>query len=54
MQNSFYYTPSGRSLEERSLPVDLKHYNGYTQLDTHNYFGTHQTLVTFGWFKDPK
>jgi alpha-glucosidase (family GH31 glycosyl hydrolase) len=54
MQNKFFYTPSGRSLEDRSLPIDLKHYNGYTQLDAHNYYGTLQTEATFGWFKDPK
>ena len=54
MQNKFYYTPSGRSLDEISLPSELKHHNGYTQLDAHNYYGTQQTFATFGWFKDPK
>ena len=54
MQNDFYYTPSGRDLESRTIPIDLKHYNGYTQLDAHNYFGSMQTQATFGWFKDPK
>jgi alpha-glucosidase (family GH31 glycosyl hydrolase) len=54
MQNNFYYTPSGRDLESRTLPIDLKHYNGYTQLDAHNYFGSLQSQSTFGWFKDPK
>jgi alpha-glucosidase (family GH31 glycosyl hydrolase) len=38
----FYYNPTGRSLESKSLPIDLVHANPkYTQLDTHSYFGAH-------------
>jgi alpha-glucosidase (family GH31 glycosyl hydrolase) len=51
MQDQFYYTPTGRSLETKSLPVDLKHANGYTQLDSHNYYGSHQAYATYNWFK---
>jgi len=54
MQNNLFYTPSGRDLESKTLPIDLKHYNGYSQLDAHNYYGSMQTQATFGWFKDPK
>ena len=52
MADMFYYTPTGRSLESKSLPIDVEHANSmYTQLDTHNYFGAHQTAVTHNWFK---
>ncbi len=40
MQDKLYYTPSGRSLEDKSLPIDIKHYSGQTQLDSHNYYGS--------------
>jgi len=45
------YTPTGRSLEAHSLPVDLVHYDGRTQLDAHNIYGAHQTYATWKWFK---
>ena len=52
MADMFYYTPTGRSLESKSLPIDVEHANNmYTQLDTHNYFGAHQAAVTHNWFK---
>ena len=52
MADMFYYTPTGRSLESKSLPLDTVHANSkFTQLDTHNYFGAHQIAVTHAWFK---
>ena len=45
------YTPTGRSLEAKSLPVDLVHEGGRTQLDAHNYYGAHQTYATYTWYK---
>lgn len=48
----FYYTPTGRNLEMKSLPIDTEHANSkYRQLDTHNYYGAHQIAVTHDWFK---
>jgi alpha-glucosidase (family GH31 glycosyl hydrolase) len=47
LADMFCYTPTGRSLESKSLPLDTVHANSkFTQLDTHNYFGAHQIAVT--------
>jgi lysosomal alpha-glucosidase len=40
------YTPTGRSLERKSLPLDIEHYNKMTTLDTHNIYGAHQIATT--------
>lgn len=40
------YTPTGRSLQHKSLPVDIKHASGVTELDAHSYFGTMQSALT--------
>jgi len=45
------YTPTGRSLEFKSLPLDIVHANGMTSLDTHNIYGAHQIATTHEWFK---
>jgi hypothetical protein len=34
------YTPTGRDLETKSMPLDTQHKNGLLQLDTHSYYGT--------------
>ncbi len=34
------YTPTGRDLEDHSMPLDAFHNNNLTQLDSHNLFGT--------------
>ena len=44
------YTPTGKNLEHKSLPIDILHYNGFTQLDAHSYYGTQQTKATHDWF----
>jgi len=33
------YTPGGRDLEEKSLPLDAVHAGGVTELDAHSLFG---------------
>ena len=37
------YTPTGRSLEIQSIPLDATHYDGFIELDTHSLFGTMET-----------
>lgn len=33
------YTPTGEDLETKAISLDVKHANGYTQLDAHSLFG---------------
>jgi alpha-D-xyloside xylohydrolase len=51
VKNHLKYTPTGRDLETKSMPLDATHYNGLSQIDTHNYYGTHEVKVTDEWFK---
>lgn len=50
LNDKLIYTPTGRDLEYKSLPVDIMHSNGMSQLDTHSYYGTQQTKATYDWF----
>jgi|1048.fasta_scaffold135105_1 alpha-glucosidase len=50
VNDEILYTPTGRSLEHKSLSVDIVHSNGVTQLDAHSYYGTMQTKATHDWF----
>ena len=49
---SLPYTPTGRSLERQSIPLDGTHYDGYIELDTHSLFGTMEVQATHEWFKE--
>lgn len=40
VKDSIFYSPTGRSLEYKTIPVDITHYNGVMQLDSHSYYGT--------------
>jgi alpha-glucosidase (family GH31 glycosyl hydrolase) len=51
VKNKLKYTPTGRDLEGKSMPLDTTHYNGYLQLDAHSYYGTQEVQVTNDWFK---
>jgi len=49
------YTPTGRDLEEKSMPLDAWHPSiNRSQLDTHSLFGTTQVKATHGWFQQEK
>jgi alpha-glucosidase (family GH31 glycosyl hydrolase) len=50
--NKLPYTPTGRNLEDKSITLDAKHANGYTELDTHSLFGTMEIKATHDWFKE--
>jgi len=39
LRNQAYYIPGQRDLEEFSIGVDGRHYNNFTEFDTHNTFG---------------
>lgn len=45
------YTPTGRDLEVKSMSMDATHANGFTQLDTHNYYGTQMVKATHEYFQ---
>ena len=45
------YTPTGRYLEQQSMPLDGTHFNGAKQIDTHNLFGISEVKATHDWFK---
>lgn len=44
------YMPTGRDLQTKALPIDIKHFNNFTQLDAHSYYGSQQTKATYDWF----
>jgi alpha-glucosidase (family GH31 glycosyl hydrolase) len=46
----FIQTPTGRELTYKSLPLDIKHYNEYLQLDAHQIYGTQLSKLTFDWY----
>jgi len=50
VKNILPYTPGGRNLEEKSITLDAKHANGYTELDVHSLFGTMEVKATHDWF----
>jgi alpha-glucosidase (family GH31 glycosyl hydrolase) len=50
VKNILPYTPSGRDLEDKSITLDAKHANGYTELDVHSLFGTMEVKATHDWF----
>lgn len=45
------YTPTGKDLEEHSIPLNVRHENGYLEFDTHSLFGIMEVKTTFDWFK---
>lgn len=48
------YTPTGRSLERQSIPLDAYHYGDIIELDAHSLFGTMQVKATHDWFIENK
>lgn len=34
-KNNLRYVPTGRDLQQKSIDLDVVHYNNYTELDTH-------------------
>lgn len=50
------YTPTGRNLETKSMPLDAYHSSGpidknVTELDAHSLFGTMQVKASHEWFQ---
>jgi len=48
------YTPTGETLETKSISLDVKHFNNFTQLDAHSLFGTQQVKASNAWFTNNK
>jgi alpha-glucosidase (family GH31 glycosyl hydrolase) len=48
------YTPGGRDVEDKNIPMDVYHSNGYKEIDTHSLFGTMETMATHKWFEKNK
>ena len=48
------YTPTGESLETKSISLDATHYNNFTQLDAHSLFGALQVRSSSQWFASKK
>lgn len=44
------YTPTGESLETKSISLDVQHFNGMSQLDAHSLFGALQVQTSASWF----
>jgi alpha-glucosidase (family GH31 glycosyl hydrolase) len=44
------YTPTGEDIETKSISMDAKHHNNYTELDAHSFFGTSQVAASNNWF----
>jgi len=54
VKNKLPYIPTGRDLEMKSITLDAKHANGYTELDVHSLFGAMESAVTHQWFQTEK
>jgi hypothetical protein len=40
LKHQLPYSPAGSDLEDHTASLDAYHSNGFTQLDTHSYWGT--------------
>lgn len=55
-KNKLPYTPTGRNLETKSIPLDAFHNTTFstdldvTELEAHSLFGTMQTKASHEWF----
>lgn len=49
-KNNLRYVPTGRDLQQKSIDLDVMHYNNYTELDTHSLMGTKMSQATNNWF----
>jgi hypothetical protein len=45
------YVPTGRDLETKSMQLDAKHANGFTELDVHSTYGLYEAKATHEWFE---
>jgi alpha-glucosidase (family GH31 glycosyl hydrolase) len=54
VKNMLPYIPTGRNLETKSIALDARHANGYTELDVHSMFGTTEVKSTHEWFQAQK
>lgn len=50
VQYKLRYTPTGRSLEDKSIPLDGYHANDALELDVHNLFGIKVVQSVHNWF----
>jgi len=44
------YTPTGENIETKAIAMDAKHFNNYTELDAHSFYGTSQVAASSAWF----
>ena len=56
VKHKLQYTPTGRDLESKSLPLDAYHDTGpddknITELEAHSLFGTMQVKASHEWFQ---
>eukprot|EP00117_Sycon_ciliatum_P022886 scpid16282/ scgid19611/ Sucrase-isomaltase, intestinal; Sucrase; Isomaltase len=55
VKSKLFYQPGSRDLEEKSLSIDGRHSDGFTELDHHSLFGFRQGISTYNYFtKDMK
>lgn len=54
LQYQTRYTPTGRYLEQQSIPLDGTHYNDVKEIDAHNLFGISEVKTTHEWFQKNK
>jgi len=50
VQQKLKVIPSGRNLEEGTIPLDAHHSDGTLELDAHNLYGTMETIATHNFF----
>lgn len=44
------YIPTGRNLEQKSMPLDALHHGNVTEFEVHSLFGTTEVKATHDWF----
>jgi len=50
VKDQLMYTPTGRDLETKSMPLDAVHMGDVTELDAHSLFGTMEVKATHDYF----
>jgi len=52
VQQKLKYIPSGRNLEQTTIPLDAIHSDGNIELDVHNLYGAQQAAATAKFFTE--
>jgi alpha-glucosidase len=50
VKNRLGYTPTGRDLEAKSIPLDALHFGDKTELEVHSLFGSYESKATYDFF----